>query len=109
MSTIISILITAAAFYAGASLLSGVTIKSFLQAIIVAVLIAILNVTLGIVLKIVTLGILSLGIFTLLLDAILIQVADYFLDGFEVKNFWWALLLALVVAVIDGILGGVIQ
>ena len=104
VSTLITILVNGIAFYAGASLLKGVSIKSFMEAIFVAIAVAVLNITLGIVLKIVTLGILSLGIFTLLLDAILIQVADYFLDGFEVKNFWWALLLAIVVAVINGIL-----
>ena len=54
--------------------------KNFVQAIIVALVIAVLNVTLGLLLKIVTLGLLSLGIFTLLLDALLIQVADFFLD-----------------------------
>lgn len=105
MEIIITLLINAVAFYAGASLLKGVHIRSFGQAIILAIIIAILNVTLGVVLKIVTLGILSVGIFTLLLDAILIQVADYFLKGFDVKNFWWALLLAVVTAVIHSVLG----
>ena len=108
MEMIIAILVNAAAFYLGAQLLEGVSIKSFVQAIIVALVIAVLNVTLGLLLKIVTLGILSLGIFTLLLDAILIQVADYFLKGLEVKNFWWALGLAAIVAIIDGLIGWVL-
>ena len=108
MDLVIAILINAIAFYAAASLLKGVKLNSFIQAIIVAILIAILNVTLGVLLKIVTLGILSLGVFTLLLDAILIQVADYFLTDFEVKNFWWALLLATFVAIIDGVFGWVL-
>lgn len=107
MDTIIVIISSAVAFYFGAQLLSGVKISSFVEALFVAVAIAVLNVTLGIFLKIVTLGILSLGIFTWLLDAILIQVADYFLKGIEVKNFWWALALAAVVSFIDGIIGWV--
>ncbi|MEL6864568.1 MAG: phage holin family protein [Bacteroidota bacterium] len=109
MGTIINIFVSAVALYGGASLLSGVKINSFVQAIIVALVIGLLNVTLGILLKIVTLGILSLGIFRLLLDAILIQVADNFLDGFEVKNFWWALALAAIVAVISSILDGFVM
>jgi putative membrane protein len=104
METIIEIIITAIAFFVSAQLLKGVYVKSFVQAIIVAVLIGILNFTLGMFLKIVTLGILSLGIFTWLLDAILIQVADFFLEGFEVKNFWWALGLAAVVSMVSGLL-----
>ena len=102
METILDIIINATAFYLGAQLLEGVTIKNFVHAILVAIAVAILNVTLGLLLKIVTLGLLSLGIFTLLLDAILIQVADYFLDGLKVKNFWWALALAAIVAILDG-------
>jgi putative membrane protein len=104
MESIIEIFVTAAAFFAGAKLLSGVQVKGFLSAIIVAVVVGILNYFLGTFLKIVTLGILSLGVFTLFLDAILIQVADFFLEDFEVKNFWWALGLAAVVSVVSGIL-----
>ena len=104
METAIEILITAIAFFAGAKILSGVHIKNFMQAIIVAIAIGVLNFFLGTFLKIVTLGILSLGIFTLLLDAILIQVADYLLKDFEVKNFWWALGLAMVVSIVSGLL-----
>ncbi len=104
MNTIISILVSATAFFLGAKFLRGVTISSFVHAIIAAVVISILSVTLGLFLKILTLGLLSFGIFTLLLDAILIQVADYFLKGISVKNFWWALALAAVVAVINLIL-----
>jgi len=89
METVINILIGGAAFMIGASLLRGVDIKSFLF----------LDFTLGTLLKIVTLGILSLGVFTWFLNAILIQVADWFLPKFEVKNFWWALALAGIVSI----------
>lgn len=105
MEWIISILASAVAFFLGAQFLEGVKIKEFVHAVIVALVIGLLNITLGIILKIVTLGLLSFGVFTLFLDAILIQVADHFLKGFEVKNFWWALALAVVVAVINSVLG----
>jgi len=104
MEIVIEVIITAAAFFVGAKVLSGVYVKDFMQAVFVAILIGVLNFTLGTLLKIVTLGILSLGVFTLFLDAILIQVADYFLGDFEVKNFWWALGLAAIVSVVSGML-----
>ena len=103
MSLVINILISAIAFFIGAQLLNGVTVKNFLSAIFVAVVIGVLNITLGVALKIITLGLLSMGIFTLFLDAILILVADWFLEDFEVKNFWWALGLATIVAIISGV------
>lgn len=106
METIIEVLITAASFFVGAKVLKGVYVKDFIQAVFIAILIGVLNYTLGTFLKIVTLGVLSLGVFTLFLDAILIQVADYFLDDFEVKNFWWALGLAAVVSIVSGMIHG---
>jgi len=104
MEYIISILVSAIAFFLAAKFLDGVTVKGFVEAIIVAIVVAILNIFLGTFLKIITLGFLSIGVFTLLLDAILIQVADYFLKGLSVKNFWWALALAFIVSVIDGLI-----
>ena len=104
---IINILIAGTSFYIGGRILSGVEMKNFFQCIIVALLVGFLDITLGTVLKIATLGILSLGIFTWLLNAILIQVADWFLPGFKVKNFWWALGLAAIVSIAGGILSGV--
>ena len=106
--TIVWILVNALAFFIGGKLLSGVEMRNFWQAVVVAIVVGLLNITFGTVLKILTLGILSFGVFTLLLDAILILVADYFLNGFKVKNFWWALGLALIVAVVNGLLKGVL-
>ena len=104
METIIKILIGAASFYVGAMVLKGVEIKSFVQAIIVAIVVASLDSTLGTVLKVLTLGIFSLGILSWLLNAILITIADWFLPGFKVKNFWWAHGLAAIVSIVGGVL-----
>lgn len=108
MDLIINLLISSAAFFLGGMLLSGVKLENFVQSICVAIVVAILDVTLGTVLKIVTLGILSLGIFTWLLNAILIQVADWFLPGFKVNNFWWALGLAAVVSIVSSVMHSIL-
>jgi len=108
MEMIINVLVAGASFYLGGKLLKGAQMKSFWQSIIVAVLVGFLDLTLGTLLKIVTLGILSLGVFTWLLNAILIQVADWFLPGFKVVNFWWALGLAAIVSIASGILTGIL-
>jgi putative membrane protein len=105
---IISLLIAAAAFFIGAYLLPGVEVKGFIQALVVAVVVAVLDLTLGNVLRVATLGIFTLGIFSWLLNAILIQVADWFLPSFEVRNFWWALALAAVVSISSGIMQGLV-
>ena len=99
---IINILISSLGFFLGGKLLDGVKQHNFISAIVIAIVVAVLNITLGTVLKFLSLGILSFGIFTLFLDAILILIADWFVKDFEVKNFWWALILALIVSVIEG-------
>jgi putative membrane protein len=104
INTIIEILVFSLSFMIGAYLLKGVEIKSFVQAIFVAILVGVLDLTLGNVLRFITLGLLSWGIFTWFLNAVLIQVADYFLSGFKVKNFWWALGLAAIVSIVSGLL-----
>jgi len=103
MEFIIKLLLNALAFFLGAKLLRGVDIQDFTRAVIVAFVMALLNMTLGVVLKVVTLGLLSWGLFSLILNAILIMIADYFLKGMKVDSFWWALALALVVAVVNSI------
>lgn len=108
MEWIINIIITAAAFFIGAKLLPGVTMSDLLQALVVALVVAVLDFTLGNVLRIVSLGILSLSIFNWLLNAILIQVADWFLPKFKVKNFWWALGLAALVSITSALIDKVI-
>ncbi len=104
---IINILISSVAFFLGAYLLPGVQIKNFIQALIVAIVVAVLSVTVGNFLKLVTLGLLSYGIFNWLLNAIIIQIADYFLPDFKVKNFWWALALAAIVSITNSVIKGI--
>lgn len=109
METIINVLVAGLSFYVGGWLLKGVEMKNFMQCIIVALLVGFLDFTLGTVLKIVSLGILSFGVFTWFLNAILIQVADYFLPGFKVENFWWALGLAAIVSISSCVFSGVLN
>ena len=109
MAIIITILINALAVLLGAYLLSGVTIKSNVEAVIVAIVLALLNVTVGAVLDFLATPItwLTLGLFSLVIDAIIIKIADYFLKGFAVRSFGWAFLLAVIIAITNAILGSV--
>ncbi len=105
---IINILICALAFMFGAYILKGVEIKDFWQALLVAVVVGLLDISLGNFLRIVSLGLLSWGIFNWLLNAIVIQVADWFLPQFKVKNFWWALALSAVVSIAASIMESIV-
>ncbi len=103
MGFIIGILVTAGAFFIGAQLLRGVEVTDFMRAIIVALTVGVLDFFVGNLLTFVTLGLLGWGVFKLVLYAVLIKIADYFLKGFKVENFWWALALAVIVSGINTI------
>lgn len=102
---IIILLFNAAAVYFGARILEGVKLEDFSRAIIVAVVLAVLNATLGKILGffLAPLNWITLGLFTWVIDGILLLVAAYFLKGLTIKNIWWAIVLALLIGVSNAV------
>jgi putative membrane protein len=94
-----------------AYLIPGIRVDSFRTAVIAAAAIAIVNATLGLVLKIVTfpLALLTLGIFYLIVNAILLMIAAGLVKGFEVKNFFSAFLGAIVLSIVNSMLRWIVM
>lgn len=84
-------------------LLPGVTINSFSTAIGVAILLGILNATLKPLLIIITIPLtfLTLGLFLLIINAIIIGVADQWIDGMHVSSTWTAILFSFMISTIS--------
>ena len=82
---------------------------NFASALILALILSLLNVTLKPLLIILTIPVtfLTLGLFLLVINAVIILVADYFVDGVNVSGFMWALLFSIVLSVINAILNGI--
>ena len=106
-SFLIKMLVNAVALLIAAMFLEGVQVKSFLTAVIVSIVIAILNVTIGEYLTELT-GFYQ-GILSFIVDACVIMLASFVLDGFKVKGFLWAILLAVVLTFINAFLFKVIS
>ncbi|MBV5336480.1 MAG: phage holin family protein, partial [Deltaproteobacteria bacterium] len=51
------------------------------------------------------LTVLTLGLFTLVINALLIILTSKIVPGFQVQGFWWALAFSLVLAVVNFVLG----
>lgn len=100
---LVHILINAVSLMIAAYLLSGVSITDFTRALILAVVLALLNGTLGWVLDLISTPIrwLTLGLFSLVVDAVVLMVADYFMKGFTIKSFSWALALSVILAIFN--------
>ena len=84
-------------------LLPGVTIDSFTTAIGVAIVLGILNATLKPLLIIITIPLtfLTLGLFLLIINAIIIGVADQWVDGMHVSSTWTAILFSFLISTIS--------
>lgn len=109
MNLIIRLLITAVVAFFLQRFLSGVHIDNFTSAIIFAVVLGLLNLIVKPILSILTLPInlLTLGLFSLVINAVIILLADYLMDSFEVDGFLWALIFSVVLSLITSLLGGI--
>lgn len=107
MSIIINWLISAVVIMIAAYLLPGVTVDGLVAALVVAVVLGAINAFIKPVLVVLTLpiNILTLGLFTLVIDALLIMLAASVVPGFGVANFWWALVFGILLGVISFVLG----
>jgi putative membrane protein len=108
LNLFIRLVISAIAIIIAAYLLSGVSVEDYLAAIIVAAFLAILNSTIRPLLIILTIPItiFTLGLFLLVINALMVMIAAYFLDSFVVENFWWALAFSLILSILNGLFSG---
>ncbi len=106
MNLIIRLLINALAVFILAYVLNGVVVDGYTGAIIVAIVLSILNLLVKPVLVILTLPvtILSLGLFLLVINALIILLADKLVDGFGVSSFWTAVLFSILLSILQSIL-----
>jgi len=91
-------------------IIPGVSVKGFFTAMWVALFIGIVNVLVKPFLIFITLpiNILTLGLFTFVINALLIMLASSVIKGFEVKGFWIAMIFSVVLSVINFIFGHVL-
>ncbi|MGF1638896.1 MAG: phage holin family protein [Cyclobacteriaceae bacterium] len=105
LNFLIRLVLYSIAVLIAAHLLSGVSVDGFIYAIIVAGVLAILNSTLKPLLVILTipLTVITLGLFLLVINTIVILIASWLVPGFEVANFWWAMGFSIVLWLINAI------
>ncbi len=106
MGLIARFLGTVFALLVAAYLIEGFVVANFYVAAIVAVILGLLNLTIKPILTLVTLplNLITLGLFTFVINALLIWFVATFIDGFDVEGFVPALLGGLVIAVVGWVL-----
>ena len=107
MNLIIRLLVSTVAIMIAGYLLDGVVVSNFTSAVIAAIVLGFLNAFVRPVLQILALPItiLTLGIFYFVINILMIYLAAAIVDGFAISNLISAILFALIVAVVSGIIG----
>lgn len=98
MQLLLRFLLNALAVMATAYIVPGIEVASFWSALIAALVIGLINALVRPILLILTLpiNILTLGLFTLVINALMFWLASTIVKGFDVANFTAAFLGALV-------------
>ena len=105
MNIIFRLLLSGVAVMLTAYLLPGVTVQDYWAALLVAVLISLSNIFVKPVLILFTIPItvITFGLFLLVINALIILIVDYFVEGFRVDGFWWALAFSLILSVFNSL------
>ncbi len=99
-------MVSTLAIIVSAYLLPGVHVESFISALALAVVLGVINAFIKPVFLILTLpiNILTLGLFTFILNALFILLAAKVVPGFRVDGFWWAFIFGIVLSLVNAVL-----
>lgn len=111
MKFLLKWLVATLAIVITAYLLPGITITGLFAALVTALVLGLVNAILRPILILLTLpiNILTLGLFTLVINAFLIMLVSWLVPGFAVANFWWALLFSIVLALVIFVLNRIVE
>jgi putative membrane protein len=111
MQLLISWIILSFAVYITAYILPGVSVPGIFPTVVTAMCIGIINTFLRPVLLILTLpvNILTLGLFTFVINALLILLVSAIVPEFKVDSFWWAMAFSIILSLVNGFLSAVLR
>ncbi|KKQ60757.1 MAG: hypothetical protein US81_C0013G0009 [Parcubacteria group bacterium GW2011_GWE2_38_18] len=111
MNMLVKWLILTASIMSAAYLIPGVEVTGLWPALILAIVIGVINLIIRPILILITLpiNILTLGLFTFIINAFLVLLASTIVKGFEVGGFFNALLFSIIVSLFNFILSKVLD
>ena len=106
MRFILKVLLTAAAVLLIGNFLGGVNVDSYSVAILVALVLGFLFAFLKPIIVVLTLPItiITLGLFLLVINTVIIVLADKIVSGFSVDGFWTAMLFGILLSIAESLL-----
>lgn len=111
MYFIINWLISTLAILIAAYIIPGIHVEGFFSALVTALVLGLINAFIKPIIIILTLpiNILTLGLFTLVVNAALILLTSAIVPGFTVDGFFWALLFSIALSLVNFALSKISQ
>jgi putative membrane protein len=103
---LVSWFLSALALWLVAQMVPGIELRGFADALIATIVIAVVNATIGPIARFVSipLVILTLGLFLLIVNALLLKLASLLSPGFKVRGFFSAIIGSLVLTILTWVL-----
>ncbi len=107
MKIITSLIVNGLAVGLAAYLLPGVAIETWQALLVATVVLGIFNSFVAPVLKFISfpITILTLGLFSIVINGLMVWFSSGIVDGFIVESFWWAILFSIVLSIVSTFLG----
>jgi len=107
MNIIVSLIINTLAVLVGSYLLKGVKVADVTTAVVVAIVLGLVNSVIKPILVVLTFPItlLTLGLFLLVINALMILLTAKLVPGFRVESIWWAMGFSIVISIVGAFLG----
>ena len=106
MQIIINLILGAVAVLISAYVLPGVHVDGFFTALVAAVLLSVVNTFIKPLIVILTLpiNILTLGLFSLVINALMVMIVSAIVPGFEVDGLLWAFIFSVVLSLVSAVI-----
>lgn len=107
MQIIVNIIISALALFIAQAITPGVEVQNIWTAIVVVVVLAVINALIGTVLRLLTLPLnfLTLWLVSFIISVCMIMLTSAVVDWFAVANFLWAAVFAIVLSLVNMVIG----
>ena len=105
MKFLLRLVISAIAVLLVASILKGIHVEGFMDALIVAAILAVLNALVKPILVFLTIPvtIVTFGLFLLVINTVIILLADWLVPAIHVDGFWWAMLFSVLLSIVNSV------
>lgn len=104
-------LINSLALFLTAQVVKDFTIDNFLSALVAALMLGVINAIIRPIVVFLTLpiNILTLGLFTFVINGLMILLVSNTVEGFHVSSFWSAMVGSIILTIISSILSFIIK